>query len=200
MKAIVIVAHPDDETIWSGGFILQNREWDWTVFSLCRSDDPDRAPKFEAVCRRLGAVGLISDLDDSNPLKPINASEEIGCRILDAVGDVSWDLCLTHGENGEYGHLRHQQVHTEVLRLVKEAELRCGRLWTFAYDCDASTAACTPAASSDVHVQLTDSDLSEKKRIMYEVYRYGQESFEVKACISPEAFRRVKDVSKEVAS
>jgi hypothetical protein len=37
MKAAIIVAHPDDETIWSGGLILKKPEWQWTVLSLCRA-------------------------------------------------------------------------------------------------------------------------------------------------------------------
>lgn len=37
MKAAIIVAHPDDETIWSGGLILKKPEWQWTVLSPCRA-------------------------------------------------------------------------------------------------------------------------------------------------------------------
>ena len=69
MKAAIIVAHPDDESIWSGGLILQKPDWEWTVLSLCRADDPDRSRKFESVSGLLGFDAFISDVDDSNPLK-----------------------------------------------------------------------------------------------------------------------------------
>jgi LmbE family N-acetylglucosaminyl deacetylase len=42
----IIVAHPDDETLWADGTILEHPEWQCYIVSLCRKGDPDRAPKF----------------------------------------------------------------------------------------------------------------------------------------------------------
>lgn len=192
MKAVVIVAHPDDETIWSGGLIMGHSDWDWTALSLCRADDPDRSAKFKAVCEELRAVGIISDLDDSNPPAAINHRKEIGHRIMATVGQSPWDLCVTHGINGEYGHQRHKEIHAEVLGLVRERMLVCGELWTFAYECDTLSGACSPAKWGDILVELTEEQLVEKRRIVEERYGYARDSFELRACISPEAFRRVK--------
>ena len=52
-KCVVIVAHPDDETLWAGGTILMNPENQWTIITLCRRDDPDRNPKFYAALKIL---------------------------------------------------------------------------------------------------------------------------------------------------
>ena len=57
-KASIVVAHPDDETIWMGGTILKNKYWDWTIISLCRKNDPDRMPKFKKVCAYYGAKAI----------------------------------------------------------------------------------------------------------------------------------------------
>ena len=76
IKALCIVAHPDDETIWMGGKILKEKDWDWTILSLCRGDDRDRMPKFKKVCRIYGAKAVISDLDDEK-LNPLAVSEII---------------------------------------------------------------------------------------------------------------------------
>ena len=75
-NALVIVAHPDDETIWMGGTILKNKNWKWTILSLCRKNDADREPKFMEVCSFYGAEGIISDLDDEK-LKPLQVNEVI---------------------------------------------------------------------------------------------------------------------------
>jgi len=187
---LVVVAHPDDEIIWAGGTVLQNLGWEWTVFSLCRADDEDRSGKFKSVCATLGLVGFMSDLDDGAPLKPIDPQKEIGDRIIPIAGDRDWDLCLTHGENGEYGHQRHREVHDEVLRLFHCGIVKCGELWTFAYQCSERSGACRAAQGADIIVELTGTQLAEKKRIVRDQYGYSGDSFEVKACISPEAFRR----------
>ena len=75
VNALVIVAHPDDETIWMGGTILQNPSWNWTIASLCRKNDLDRMPKFLKVCKHYNANSIISDLDDEKlnnlPIKKI---------------------------------------------------------------------------------------------------------------------------------
>ena len=75
-EALVIVAHPDDETIWMGGFILKNSKWAWTIISLCRKNDRDRMPKFLDVCKFYKANAIISDLDDEE-LKPLPINETI---------------------------------------------------------------------------------------------------------------------------
>lgn len=198
MKVLLIVTHPDDETIWSGGLILQHPDWDWTIMSLCRADDPDREPKFRKVCRLYGAKAIITDLDDSSVLQPIDPETHIGQRIVEFAGGFSWDLCVTHGRNGEYGHTRHREVHAEVLRLVSKNRLRCHHLWTLAYDCDTETARCRPAPWANKRIELTTQLLAEKRRIVCEEYGYAGDSFEVKACISPESFYEAKSISKEM--
>ena len=188
MKAIIIVAHPDDETIWAGGFVLDHPDWEWTVLSLCRAEDADRCPKFYTVCEKLGAQGIICDLDDSPEPADIDPEKDIAERVLKALGKTKWDLCITHGANGEYGHPRHKQVNQEVVRLVKSGRLDCRELWTFAYECDVSEKACKPAGWSNKLVHLSEQGLAEKKRIMQKEYGFRGDSLESALCISPESF------------
>jgi hypothetical protein len=187
MNAAIIVAHPDDEVIWCGGLMLQRPQWHWTVLSLCRADDPDRRPKFEAVCSRLGATGLISNLDDSEILAAIDPAKDIGPRVLDFLGHRRWNVILTHGDNGEYGHLRHRQVHMEVCRLLAAGALESQILWTFAYDCELD-GKCRPSSRASMFIPLSSVQLETKKSVIRDCYGYGEDSFEVSACVSPECF------------
>src|SRR5471030_1163549 len=95
-RAAVVVAHPDDETLWSGGFILTHPEFLWRIVTLCRGSDPDRAPKFRQVLQRLGAEGEMADLDDGpdqTPL-PVEQLRETTIRLL---AGATYNLVLTHG-------------------------------------------------------------------------------------------------------
>ena len=79
-RAAVVVAHPDDETLWAGGTLLMSSECHWTVVTLCRRSDTDRAPKFFRVLEYLGAAGTMGDLDDGpeqNPLMPQEVREAV---------------------------------------------------------------------------------------------------------------------------
>lgn len=40
LRAAVVVAHPDDETLWCGGYILAHPEIDWKIVTLSRASDP----------------------------------------------------------------------------------------------------------------------------------------------------------------
>ena len=98
-RAAVVVAHPDDETLWCGGYILAHPQFLWRVVTLCRAMDADRAPKFRQVLQRFGAEGEMADLDDGPeqaPL-PVELVETTAARLL--AGD-SYDLVLTHGPLG----------------------------------------------------------------------------------------------------
>jgi hypothetical protein len=85
-RAAVVVAHPDDEILWCGGYILAHPEVQWRIVTLCRASDPDRAPRFRRMLRQLGAEGDMGDLDDGSgqtPLRPGQAAETVA-RLLAA--------------------------------------------------------------------------------------------------------------------
>ena len=45
-RVAVVVAHPDDETLWTGGLLLSHPEWSIFIVSLCRGKDTDPTASF----------------------------------------------------------------------------------------------------------------------------------------------------------
>jgi len=196
--SLVIVAHPDDESIWMGGTILRYKDIKWTVLSLCRSEDKDRAPKFHKVCNILQAKGIISNLDDEI-LEPLE-NKIITKKILSILPKKEYDFIYTHGENGEYGHIRHIEIHKAVVQMMKNREIICQKLFFFNY----KTGKNVPFPNlippkpienpdSDLIINLTEEELEKKRHIVKEVYGYPSEKgFELMSCNKIETFKEFK--------
>ena len=130
----VIVAHPDDETLWAGGMLLLHPAWRCRIVTLCRGSDADRAPKFRRALQCYRAEGEMADVDDGPEQAPLPAEllEETVLRLL---GPGPFDLLLTHGANGEYTtHRRHDEVSRTVRALRAAGRIHCGQLCCFAYE------------------------------------------------------------------
>jgi LmbE family N-acetylglucosaminyl deacetylase len=110
----IVVAHPDDETLWCGGLMVRfPRRWTVICCSIPRVD-PIRACKFFEACEVLGAKPRLLPFTESPPNEPLGH--------LDALELNGFDCIVTHNEAGEYGHRHHRDVHAHV---VARAAGRC---------------------------------------------------------------------------
>ena len=187
----VIVAHPDDETIWAGGILLMHPEWQWTLISLCRASDNDRAEKFQRTAKSLGASSIMADLDDG-PEQEALSEYYVQQTILSLLPPQKFDLVLTHSPFGEYTrHRRHEETGLAVGELWKKRSISCDELWMFAYqDTGKGGREDPPLPISEAHQKLVLPEyIWEKKyQIITTVYGFSPESYEGEAVLKEEAF------------
>lgn len=193
-RAVIIVAHPDDETIWMGGFILKHPELDWTIISLCRASDTDRAPKFKKVCARYGARSIIEDADDEDRLKYNDRVKEIEKLILKHLSSAPIDYIFTHGSNGEYGHAGHVATHVAIINLLNRNAISANRVLCFNYVKTSRKQFCKlkPDTNSDIEVRLGKKIFSEKQKVMTDIYGFAADGIDTSYCTNPEAFKILK--------
>jgi len=191
-KCAVIVAHPDDETLWSGGIILMHPESNWVIVTLCRKSDPDRAPKFFKALEGFNAIGAIGDLDDGPEQSPLD-SQEVQDAILELLPSHTFDLIITHGPAGEYTrHLRHEETGREVLALIESERLFANEVWRFAYEDGNRKYLPRAAEDADLNLKLPDEIWQKKYDIITNIYGFGTDSFEAKTTPRIEAFNVYK--------
>lgn len=189
-SAGVIVAHPDDETLWAGGMILTHPHYNWFIATMCRKNDPDRSNKFFLAMQNYGATGAMADLDDGPEQTPLD-HEDVQQSLLKILPTLNFDLILSHAPCGEYTrHRRHEEVSQAVTALWQTGVISAQELWLFAYEDDHGRR--LPQAIETAHhfEALPEKIRQEKYRLITEVYGFDPESWEARGMPQNEAFWR----------
>ena len=192
----IIVAHPDDETLWAGGTILTHPRWNCFIISLCRKNDQDRAPKFYEVLKILGAKGNMGDLDDEPEQKPLT-NEVVELAILNLLPQTHFDLIITHNPQGEYTkHLRHEEISRAAISLWNKGKINTKLLWVFAYE-DGSKAYYPKAIeNTSIYTVLEPSVWQKKYSLITDIYGFEKESWEAQTTPKAESFWQFDQVKE----
>jgi LmbE family N-acetylglucosaminyl deacetylase len=184
----VIVAHPDDETLWAGGTILSHPTWKCFIATLCRASDSDRAPKFFQAVKALGAEGTMGDLDDGPEQVPL-AEEELHQTILSLLPEKHFDLILSHSPTGEYTrHRRHEEIGRAMITLWQEGKISTEELWLFAYEDGDKRYFPRAIQKATIYQNLPEMIWQRKYQIITAIYGFPQNGFEAQTTPRAEAF------------
>jgi LmbE family N-acetylglucosaminyl deacetylase len=184
----IIVAHPDDETLWAGGTILNHPYWKFFIVCLTRINDKDRAPRFYKALQVLKAEGIMGDLDDGPEQKPL-AEIEVERTILQLLPSKHYDLIITHNPAGEYTkNLRHEEIGRAVINLWQKEKISANELWIFAYEDGNKEYFPKPLIEATIFKTLSNPIWRSKYNIITKTYDFKEDSWEAQTTPKAEAF------------
>jgi LmbE family N-acetylglucosaminyl deacetylase len=111
---IMIVAHPDDESLFGGEALTSSRGW--TVVCVTNATNEQRRKEFAAAMRSVGANYTI--LGHFDHLESGNFSRRLEEQLKGLIEEFPYEMIVTHNARGEYGHPQHRAVHRLVRRLA----------------------------------------------------------------------------------
>jgi LmbE family N-acetylglucosaminyl deacetylase len=161
-KILTIIAHPDDETMLSGGALALLARAGAQVHYLCATrgeggevGEPPvssrealgaaRAREMRCAVQTLGGTGvefldyvdpLVGEEDELHPYT--DDFDGLVAEIVQHIRFLAPEVVITHGSSGEYGHPAHKLTHKATRKAVeildKEAGTYAPMLYTFSAD------------------------------------------------------------------
>lgn len=166
VNVLLIVAHPDDETIFCGGTMLTYPNWNWNIVCVTHKNGTERYKQFSKAIKYYKKAGVkicsfqtLSKNDTNGDMDKKNIHDwEKAIKNLDIV----YDLVITHNTKGEYGHAHHVIVNNIVNKLFVN-------VWEFI--CPGSLKVSPQPFKNDlIAVPLTQEILDMKTKIFNESY------------------------------
>jgi LmbE family N-acetylglucosaminyl deacetylase len=189
----VIVAHPDDETLWSGGTILSHPSWQWFIVCLSRGKDEDRSLRFSNALKILKSEGIMGNLDDGPEQKPLTKNE-VEQAILKLLPPKHFDLIISHNPTGEYTrHIRHEETGKAVIKLWNTGKISTDELRLFAYTDDNKKHYPVAMENASIYKVLSKRIWLRKYSIITETYGFEKAGFEAQTTPRAESFWQFKD-------
>lgn len=129
-RKLMIVAHPDDESIWGGGHLADGG---YLVVCITNGRHETRRAEFERAMKISQNQYLILDYPDKTFDRRDDWSacgDAIAKDLKKIMEYCDWDLVVTHNPEGEYGHEHHIMTNIMVTQIYEESELS-GTLYFF---------------------------------------------------------------------
>lgn len=119
-KNLMIVAHPDDESIFAGNLLIRDNSWEVIVVTG------------ESNYTRKKELSLVMDSISNRSFKCLNFRDKINesfnedilsGKLKEIILKKNYEKILTHNPNGEYGHIQHKSLYDIVSKIVPKEKL-----------------------------------------------------------------------------
>ncbi len=120
--SLMIVAHPDDETIWGANHLLKGN---YTVLCITNGDNKNRKAEFEKAMIKTHSKGIILTYPDKT-----NGKRNQWKTCKKEIDSKDWNQIVTHNPNGEYGHIHHKMISQFVTKILQKED-KMNRLMYF---------------------------------------------------------------------
>jgi len=113
---LLIIAHPDDETLWGYYQLKENKGW--KILCITNASNTTRVNELKNIAIYFDTALEIWNYQDS----PIhyNMHPQLYKDIENEINKTNVKMVLTHNPLGEYGHIQHIKVSNVVLTVSKK--------------------------------------------------------------------------------
>ncbi|MFD1775527.1 PIG-L deacetylase family protein [Paenibacillus rhizophilus] len=111
---LMVVAHPDDESIFGGGALIQ--ESGWKVICLTNGGNETRSREFHNAMNSVNADFEIWDFPDEYDGE--FDEDQVKDALRDLLDSGQFHKVVTHNLQGEYGHRQHRSL-SRILHSMK---------------------------------------------------------------------------------
>lgn len=120
VESLMIVAHPDDETLWGSEELLKNK---YLVICITCGTNKKREKEIEAALKISKDRLIVLDKPDKVKGKRSDwkhYKKQIEYELKYVIKKKNWNTIVTHNPEGEYGHIHHKITNNIVTKVYNK--------------------------------------------------------------------------------
>lgn len=123
VESLMIVAHPDDETLWGSEELLKNK---YLVICITCGTNKKREKEIEAALKISKDRLIVLDKPDKVRGKRSDwkhYKKQIEYELKYVIKKKKWNTIVTHNPEGEYGHIHHKITSNIVTKVYNKEKI-----------------------------------------------------------------------------